>query len=65
MRALSRATRCPCLSDGRIPDIAEAVDSPQRLSEDPLVPRPGWDAGLAVAKRRATAGVMTASPITG
>ena len=26
-----------CWRDGRIPDIAEAVDSPQRLSEDPAV----------------------------
>jgi hypothetical protein len=28
-----------CWRDGRIPDIAEAVDSPQRLSEDPFVAR--------------------------
>ena len=42
-----------CWRDGRIPDRAEAVDSPQRLTEDPLiarrvlaltadVPRPVW-----------------------
>jgi hypothetical protein len=28
-----------CWRDGRIPDVAEAVDSPQRLTEDPLIAR--------------------------
>ena len=28
-----------CWRDGRIPDIAEAVDSPQRLSEEPVAAR--------------------------
>jgi hypothetical protein len=28
-----------CWRDGRIPDVAEAVDSPQRLTQDPVIAR--------------------------
>ena len=41
-----------CWRDGRIPDIADAVDSPQPLSEDPAVARRVGDALGGVSRAR-------------